>query len=118
MVSSAVYTKIDPDHAATFSAPIMTTLLQEKIGYRGLIVSDDLGRAEQVAAVPPGQRAVRFLAAGGDIVVTADPATLEPMIDKVLSTATSDRRFAARVTDAQQRILDAKTHLGLLRCAS
>ena len=118
MVSSAVYAKIDPDRAATFSAAIITTLLQEKIGYRGLIVSDDLGRAEQVAALAPGQRAVRFLAAGGDIVVTADPATLEPMIDKVLSAATRNPQFAVRITDAQRRILEAKAHLGLLRCAS
>jgi beta-N-acetylhexosaminidase len=118
MVSSAVYPKIDPDHAATFSAPIMTTLLQDKMGYRGLIVSDDLGRAQQVAAIAPGQRAVRFLAAGGDIVVTADPATLGPMIDEVLAAAISDPGFAVRVTDAQRRILEAKTHLGLLRCAS
>lgn len=116
MVSSAVYTKIDPDHEATFSAAIITTLLREKIGYRGLIVSDDLGRAEQVAAVAPGHRAVRFLAAGGDILVTADPATLGPMIDEVLSAATSDRGFAVRITDAQRRILETKTHLGLLRC--
>ena len=81
-------------------------------------MSDDLGRAEQVAALAPGQRAVRFLAAGGDIVVTADPATLKPMIDKVLSAATRNPQFAVRITDAQRRILEAKAHLGLLRCAS
>ena len=80
-------------------------------------MSDDLGRAEQVAAIAPGQRAVQFLAAGGDIVVTADPATLGPMIDAVLSAATDDPEFAARVTDSQRRILDAKSRLGLLPCA-
>lgn len=117
MVSSAVYTKIDADRAATFSPAVITTLLREKIGFRGLVVSDDLGRAEQVAAVTPGQRAVRFLAAGGDIVVTADPATLGPMIDAVLAAATNDPGFAARVIDAQRRILEAKSHLGLLPCA-
>ncbi|MBV9161055.1 MAG: hypothetical protein JO281_05760, partial [Pseudonocardiales bacterium] len=74
-------------------------------------------RAEQVAALAPGQRAVLFLAAGGDIVVTAEPATLGTMIDAVLSTASNDPAFAARVTDAQQRILDAKNRLGLLPCA-
>src|SRR5207248_3200047 len=61
MVSSAIYSRIDAQQPASFSAAIITTLLREKIGYRGLIVSDDLGRAKQVATVPPGQRAVRFL---------------------------------------------------------
>lgn len=44
---------------------------------------------------------MRFLAAGGEIVVTADPATLGPMIDAVLSAATDDPGLAARVTDSQ-----------------
>jgi beta-N-acetylhexosaminidase len=117
MVSSAIYSRIDPEQPASFSAAIITTLLRERIGYRGLIVSDDLGRATQVAAVPPGQRAVRFLRAGGDIVLTADPVTLAPMIDEVMSTATSDPEFAGRITDAERRIVEAKTHLGLLPCA-
>jgi beta-N-acetylhexosaminidase len=117
MVSSAIYSRIDPEQPASFSAAIITTLLRERIGYRGLIVSDDLGRATQVAAVPPGQRAVRFLRAGGDIVLTADPVALAPMIDEVMSTATSDPEFAGRITDAERRIVEAKTHLGLLPCA-
>jgi beta-N-acetylhexosaminidase len=116
MVSSAIYPKIDADRDAVFSPVVITTLLRDKIGFRGMIVSDDLGRAQQVAAVAPGQRAVRFLAAGGDIVLTADPATLSPMIDAVLSAATNDPGLAARVTDAQRRILGAKSRLGLLPC--
>lgn len=117
MVSSAIYTKIDAGRAAAFSPVVITNLLRKKINFWGLVVSDDLGRAEQVAALAPGQRAVRFLAAGGDIVVTAEPATVETMIDAVLSAANNDPAFAARVTDAQQRILDAKNRLGLLPCA-
>jgi beta-N-acetylhexosaminidase len=92
-------------------------LLREKINFRGLIVSDDLGRAEQVADVTLGERAVRFLAAGGDIVLTAEPATLGPMIDAVLSAAIKNPELAAHVMDSQRRILEAKSHLGLLSCA-
>jgi beta-N-acetylhexosaminidase len=117
MISSAIYSRIDAEQPASFSAEIITTLLREKIGYQGLIVSDDLGRTKQVAAVPAGQRAVRFLRAGGDIALTAEPATLGPMIDEVLATAASDPEFAERITEAQRRIVEAKTHLGLVPCA-
>jgi beta-N-acetylhexosaminidase len=116
MMSTAVYSKLDATRAAAFSPAVVTTLLREQIGFRGLVVSDDLGRAVQVAAVAPGQRAVRFLAAGGDIVLTADPATLGSMIDAVLSAAADDPEFAARVTDSQRRVLEAKSHAGLLPC--
>lgn len=117
MVSSAIYSKIDPDRVAAFSPAIISTLVREQIRFQGVIVSDDLGRAKQVATVAPGQRAVRFLAAGGDIVLTAEPATLAPMIDAVLSAAVGDAGFAARVTTAQQRVLAEKSALGLLPCA-
>jgi beta-N-acetylhexosaminidase len=117
MMSSAVYSKIDAGRAAAFSPAVVTSLLREQIGFRGLVVSDDLGHAVQVSAVAPGQRAVRFLTAGGDIVLTADPTTLKPMIDAVLSAATDDPAFAARLTDSQRRILQAKAEAGLLPCA-
>jgi beta-N-acetylhexosaminidase len=116
MMSSAVYSKLDASRAAAFSPAVVTDLLREQIGFRGLIVSDDLGRAVQVAAIAPGERAVRFLTAGGDIVLTADPATLSRMIDAVLSAATADPGFAARVTDSQRRVLEAKSQAGLLPC--
>jgi beta-N-acetylhexosaminidase len=117
MVSSAVYSKIDASRAATFSPAVVTTLLREQIRFRGLIVSDDLGRAAQVAAIVPGERAVRFFSAGGDILLTADPATLSPMIDAVLSAITDDPGLAGRVTDSQRRILEAKDQAGLLPCS-
>jgi beta-N-acetylhexosaminidase len=117
MVSSAVYSKIDASRAATFSPAVVTTLLREQIRFRGLIVSDDLGRAAQVAAIAPGERAVRFFSAGGDILLTADPATLSPMIDAVLSAITDDPELAEHVTDSQRRILEAKNQAGLLPCA-
>jgi beta-N-acetylhexosaminidase len=117
MVSSAVYSKIDASRAAVFSPAVVTSLLREQIRFRGLIVSDDLGRAVQVAAIAPGERAVRFFSAGGDIVLTADPATLGPMIDAVVSAIADDPGLAARVTDSQRRILEAKNQAGLLPCA-
>jgi hypothetical protein len=40
------------------------------------------------------------------------------MIDEVLSAATTDPGFAVRITDAQRRILKAKSQLGLVQCAS
>jgi len=115
MVSSAIYTKIDPGIPAVFS-PTVIHILRDSAGFTGLIVSDDLGSAAQVASVPAGQRAVAFIAAGGDIALTAAPNTLAPMIDAVLS-KTADPSFAALVTAAEMRVLTAKQHMGLLPCA-
>jgi beta-N-acetylhexosaminidase len=49
-------------------------MIRTDMGFRGAIVSDDLGTAKQVAAWSPGTRAVKFLSAGGDLVLTVNPS--------------------------------------------
>jgi beta-N-acetylhexosaminidase len=115
MISLATYSKIDPSQPAVFSEAVLR-ILREQLGFRGLVVSDDLGNAVQVASVPPGQRSVRFIAAGGDVVLTAAPGTLTPMIDAVLATSAGDHRFAEQVTAAERRVMLAKQSMGLLPC--
>ena len=116
MVSSAVYTRIDATQPAAFSRPVVTDLLRTRLGFAGVVVSDDLGRAVAVAAVPAAQRAVRFVAAGGDLVLTVDPHTAGPMIDALVSRAAADPEFAAALTASARRVLDVKHSQGLLRC--
>jgi beta-N-acetylhexosaminidase len=115
MVSTAIYSKIDPGTPAAFS-PLVLSALRRLTRPAGLILSDDLGNAKQVGAIASGQRAVRFLAAGGDVVLTAAPATLIPMIDAVLARAAQDQTFAGQLADAELRVLTAKQSMGLLRC--
>ena len=116
MVSSAVYTRIDATQPAAFSRPVVTDLLRTRLGFAGVVVSDDLGRAVAVAAVPAAQRAVRFVAAGGDLVLTVDPQTAGPMIDALVAKAATDPEFAAALTASARRVLEVKHAQGLLRC--
>jgi len=116
MVSSAVYTRIDATQPAAFSRPVVNDLLRTKLGFAGVVISDDLGRAVAVAAVPAAQRAVRFVAAGGDLVLTVDPQTAGPMIDALVAKAAADPEFAAALTASARRVLDVKHTQGLLRC--
>jgi beta-N-acetylhexosaminidase len=78
------------------------------------VLSDDLGSARAVAAVSPGERALRFLAAGGTLVLTVAPAVLDPMIDAVTARAAADPAFARRVDAAVRTDLLAKARAGLL----
>ncbi len=116
MVSSAVYTRIDATQPAAFSRPVITDLLRTRMGFTGVVVSDDLGKAVAVAAVPVADRAVRFVAAGGDLVLTADPAAAPAMLDGLAAKAAADPVFASTVTAAARRVLTAKDASGLLPC--
>ncbi len=116
MVSLATYTAIDPAHQAVFSPTIIGTLLRGRLGFQGVVMSDDLGAAASAASLAPGDRATAFIAAGGDlmIVLGVDPAS--QMAAAVLARAGSDSGFAALVDAAALRVLRAKDAYGLLSC--
>ena len=117
MVSLATYAAIDPAHQAVFSPTIIGTLLRGRLGFQGVVMSDDLGAAASAASLAPGDRATAFIAAGGDfmIVLGVDPAS--QMAAAVLARARSDSGFAAKVDAAALYVLRAKGAYGLLSCS-
>lgn len=117
MVSSATYERIDPDHRAVFSSVVMTDQLRTGLGFDGVIISDDLGAAASVADVPAGERAVRFLTAGGDLVINADASVSDDMVQAVLEQAAADPDFAAQLTASAGRVLRLKASVGLTTCS-
>ena len=116
MISSARYTKIDADNMAAFSREVVTGMVREDLGFDGVIVSDDLGVAKAVEDVPPGDRALRFLAAGGTVVLSVDAGVLPEMRDAMLQKARGDAEFRERVRADAERVLAAKAGAGLLKC--
>jgi beta-glucosidase-like glycosyl hydrolase len=114
MMSTAIYSRIDPRNPAAFSPTVLNGMVRGDLGFTGVVISDDLGNARQVSAVAPGDRAVRFVGAGGDVVLTVNPATLPAMYDGLLARARADAGFRARVGQSAQRVLLAKQRLGLL----
>ena len=114
MMSTARYTRLDPQRPAAFSPYVVTTLLRGDLGFDGVVISDDLAGAAQVAQIPAGERAARFVAAGGDVVLIVDPQPLPAMYRAVLHRAKTNPRFRAQVEAAALRVLTAKQHQGLL----
>lgn len=80
-------------------------------------MSDDLGATAAVAMMPPGQRALEFLHAGGDLIVSKGAAATMAMVAAVQARAATDQRVSARVDDAALRVLEAKEAAGLLPCS-
>jgi beta-N-acetylhexosaminidase len=115
MVALATYTRIDPGRLAVFSPAVMR-VLRSRLGFGGVIISDDLGQAAAVAAIPAAERAIGFLSAGGDMITSQDFGPAEKMASAVLARAAADPAFRAMVDTAVQRVLDAKQAYGLLPC--
>ena len=117
MVSSAIYSKLDPGTNAAFSKPIVTDLLRGRLGWKGVVITDDVGAAKAVSAVPVGQRATRFVDAGGDIVLSAPPSTIPTMHDALTAKMADDPAFAAKVKAAATRVVDLKIRMKLATCS-
>ena len=116
MVALAKYTRIDPNRLAAFSPVVMTQMLRGSLGFQGVIVSDDLGDTVAVAGIPPASRAIDFLSAGGDMIVSKTAAPADAMVQAIRARAATDPGFRQRVDNAALRILQAKQAWGLLPC--
>lgn len=67
MTAHVLYRAVDPDRPGTFSPIIIRELIRGAAGFRGLLLSDDLGMAALEG--DPGSRAARALAAGCDLAL-------------------------------------------------
>ena len=100
---------LDPDRPATLSRAILTHLLRERLGFSGLLVSDDLLMSGITDTTPPGEAAVRFLEAGGDLVlICSDEAAQRQAFDGVAEAVETGRLSEARVMVSCDRIALAK----------
>jgi beta-N-acetylhexosaminidase len=117
MVALATYQKIDPTTLSVFSPVVMRALLRDSLGFTGVVVSDDLGATAAVANVAPADRAINFLAAGGDLIISKTVAPALAMAGAIRSRASTDAAFRSRVDDATLRVLRVKAARGLVPCA-
>jgi beta-N-acetylhexosaminidase len=110
MVSTAIYSAMDPSTPAVFSPTVVRGLLREQLGFSGVIMTDDLSAPKQVQAWSPADRAVMAIEAGVDLVlVSAEPALAAQMVEAVVAKAQSDPAFDGLVNAAARRIVELKT---------
>jgi beta-N-acetylhexosaminidase len=70
-----------------------------------------------ISDIPPGTRAIDFLEAGGDMIISKFVQPADRMAAAVISRVETDPAFGARVDEAVMRILSAKDTSGLLPCS-
>src|SRR3546814_14698300 len=67
MTAHVVYTALDPDRCATLSPVVINDIIRRRIGFDGLLMSDDLGMHALKGSF--AERAQGVLDAGCDIVL-------------------------------------------------
>ncbi|MGH7701147.1 MAG: glycoside hydrolase family 3 N-terminal domain-containing protein, partial [Gemmatimonadales bacterium] len=101
------------DEPGTLSAAVLTGLLRDSLGFRGLVVTDALDMGAIVKQYGAGEAAVRAFLAGSDILLM--PADPDSAIAAMAAAVAAGRVPAARLDASVRRILEIKRDLGLFR---
>jgi len=82
MVAHVTYPSVDP-RAAGYSKIWIEDILRGELGFRGVVLSDDVGMAAAESAGGVGARVTAHLDAGCDLVLVCHPTMVDPAIDSV-----------------------------------
>jgi beta-N-acetylhexosaminidase len=110
MISHAAYPQVTGNRTpASLSKEWITDVLRKRIGYRNLIVSDDLEMGGVLSAAPVGKAAVEFIRAGGNLCLICHREDyIVQAFDALQAEAGRDKKFARRAEDASRRVIGFK----------
>lgn len=113
MVAHVLYPALDSTDIASMSKPIITDLLRGEMGFDGLIISDDFRMGGLTTRYDVGDAAVRFILAGGDIIMCGAESDKQQAIADALNAAAADGRLTQeRIDETVKRILLKKLAIG------
>lgn len=117
LVSHAAYPQITKnDMPASLSHKWITNILRKKIGYRGLVVSDDLEMGGVLAKGPIEHATVEHIRAGGDLALICRQADFVARgYEALVREVSRDPKFARRAAESVARVLAFKKTTALLR---
>lgn len=109
MTAHVLYPKLDPDEPATLSNRIITGLLRRSMGFRGVVVTDDLEMAAISDRHGSGEAAVRAIEAGVDLILIChDERKQREALEAVAKAVKQKKISEARIEQSLLRVLQVK----------
>lgn len=96
---------------ATVSPAILTGLLRNELGFKGIVSTDAMDMQGLTKQYPPGEAAVLSLLAGADILLI--PQDPDKAIEGVVEAVKSGRISEKRLDESVLRVLEAKSRMGI-----
>jgi beta-N-acetylhexosaminidase len=116
VLSHALYSLDDFTSPGSLSRTIATELLRDRLGFRGVAITDDLADPAITALFSVPQAAVRAVEAGADMIFISGPASDQRRAyATVLRAVRRGQISRRRLDEAVIRIIAAKRRFGLVR---
>ncbi|MEW2383105.1 glycoside hydrolase family 3 N-terminal domain-containing protein [Micromonospora sp. NPDC047707] len=96
---------VDPGTPATFSHKLLTGVLRDQLGFKGVVITDGMNMAP-AKRWSPGEAAVRALKAGNDLILM--PPHVGQAYDGLLAALRDGSLPRARLVEAATRVLTMK----------
>jgi beta-N-acetylhexosaminidase len=115
MASHALYPAFDRDRIASQSRALLVSLLRERLGFRGVVVTDSIEAQAVLARSGVAEAAERSVEAGADLVLMTGSGSWNLVQPRLVRRARRDAEFRARVREAAARVRRLKRTIGLPR---
>jgi beta-N-acetylhexosaminidase len=108
MIGHARYPALDPARIASQSPKIIDGLLRERLGFRGVVVTDSMEAQASLATGSITTVAERAVRAGADLVLLTGRGSYAPVYRHFLRVAQHSPSFRMRVRESAARVLALK----------
>lgn len=108
MTAHVVFPALDGERPATLSPVVVGELLRGRLGYEGVIVSDDLDMRAIADHGGVGEAAVAAVRAGCDALLLCKDEAHQAEARAALVAAGADAEFRGRLADAARRVRELK----------
>ena len=105
MTAHVLVPALDKQQPASLSTTITTNLLKQTLGFKGVVICDDLGMKAVSATMSLAEASVDAIAAGADAVLLCNSTAEEQMValEALIRAAESGRLKESRIDDAFAR---------------
>ena len=112
MIGHLKYDALDPVNSASLSPAVMTGLLREELGFKGVVITDDLEMGAIKNKVDLPALGVKMILAGGDIaLVCHNYESQQTVYNGILDAVKRGEISEDRINESVRRIIRLKAHL-------
>lgn len=116
MVAHILFPKIDEEYPATMSNVIINDILRDKLGFNGVVISDDMTMGAIINNYLIEEASIRFLTSGGDIVLVCHGYDNQKLvIDRIKMAIENDEISMDQLDEKVYRIIQLKDKYNLVQ---
>ncbi len=105
MAAHMVFQKEDPEHMVVFSPFFLQTLLRDRLGFSGVVITDDLTMGAVTHQMPPEEATVEAFKAGNDVLLICwQREVQEAALDRFQQAIRTGEIPTSRLAESRARI--------------